>query len=165
MLEAYIKLLELGYYELQFALEGMAADKVWVRPAPTLLSVGEIAGHIAYWEAVRFAGEGSDLAQCKIKSPLVDNRFTYYPHTVPELPGPEHLALSAEDLYAEMTRVHQEAMAAYQEMAPDPDSPIPGCPSGFTYQQYLEYASFHIAYHIGQMYSVRHLLGEETPDN
>ena len=165
MLDTYLKFLDQGYYELQIALEGMAADKVWVRPVPTLLSVGEIAGHIAYWEAVRLAGEGSDLAKCKIKSPLVDNRFTYYPHTMPELPGPEHLALTAEDVYAEMTRVHQEAIAALHALAPDLDTAIPGCPSGFTYRQYLEYASFHIAYHIGQMYSVRHLLGDETPDN
>ncbi len=165
MIEAYIKLLDQGYYELQFALEGMAADKVWVRPAPNLLSVGELAGHIAYWEAVRLAGEGTDLDKCSIKSPLVDSRFMYYPHTVPEAPGPEHLALTAVDVHAEVLRVHQEAMAAFRALAPDPDSPIPGCPTGFTYSQYLEYACFHIAYHIGQMYSVRHLFGEETPDN
>jgi hypothetical protein len=45
------------------------------------------------------------------------------------------------------------------------EAKIPGDPSGFTYGSYLEYAVFHTAYHVGQMYSVRHLLGEQTPDN
>ena len=29
----------------------------------------------------------------------------------------------------------------------------------------LTYAAIHVAYHVGQIYTVRHLLGETTPDN
>src|SRR5205807_8520445 len=60
MVEAYLSVLELGHYELKIAFEGLADENVWKRPAEGLLSVGELAGHIAYWEAVRLAGEGGD---------------------------------------------------------------------------------------------------------
>jgi len=73
--------------------------------------------------------------------------------------------MTAEQVCSEMLRVHEEAVAHFKALNPDPDTHIPGCPTGFTYGQYLEYAVFHIAYHTGQMYSVRHLLGEKTPDN
>src|SRR5262249_48731193 len=80
--ETELRLVEQGYYEVKFAFEGLADENVWKRPAEGLLSVGELAGHIAYWEAVRLAGEGEDLANCKVSSPLVDNRFRYYPNTI-----------------------------------------------------------------------------------
>ena len=60
MVEVYLRLLEQGYHEVKFAFEGLADDNVWKRPAEGLLCVGELAGHIAYWEAVRLAGEGGE---------------------------------------------------------------------------------------------------------
>jgi len=165
MVEACLKLLEVGYYEVKFALEGLADENVWRRPAEGLLSVGELAGHAAYWEAVRLAGEGEDLAKCRVSSPLIDNRFGYYPMTIATPPSEQHLAMTAEQVYRELLRVHEESVAHFKALNPDPDTRIPGCPTGFTYSGYLKYAVFHIAYHTGQMYSVRHLLGEETPDN
>jgi len=165
MIESCLKLLELGYYEVQFAFEGLADEHVWKRPAPGLLSVGELAGHMAFWEAVRLAGNGPDPAQCRLSSPLIDPRFRYYPATLATPPSEQHLAMTADQVYRELLRVHQEAVAQFHALNPDPDTRIPGCPTGFTYREYLEYAVFHISYHTGQMYSVRHLLGEETPDN
>jgi hypothetical protein len=165
MIEACLKLLELGYYEVKFALEGLADENVWKRPAPDLLSVGELTGHIAYWEAIRLAGEGEDLTKCLVSSPLIDNRFGYYPNTIATPPAEQHLAMTAEQVYMELVRVHEETLAHFKALNPDPDARIPGCPTGFTYREYLKYAVFHIAYHTGQIYSVRHLLGEQTPDN
>lgn len=164
-METCLKLLELGYYELTFAFEGLADENVWKRPAEGLLSIGELAGHLAYWEAIRLAGEGEDLALCRIQSPLVDARFRYQSLTKTVLPSEQHLALTAAQVGAELKRVHEEAVAHFKALSPDPGTRIPGCPTGFTYGEYLEYAVFHTAYHTGQMYSVRHLLGEETPDN
>src|ERR1041384_7799159 len=100
MVEACLKLLDLGYYEVKFALEGLADENVWRRPAEGLLSIGELAGHIAYWEAVRLAGEGGepqpeangaalmpDLAKCRVSSLLIDPRFGYYPTTLATPPS------------------------------------------------------------------------------
>lgn len=164
-METYLKLLELGYYELTFVFEGLADENVWKRPAEGLLSIGELAGHLAGAEAIRFAGEGEDLSRCCIQSPLVDNRFWYLPRTLATPPSEQHVALTAAQVGAELKRVHEEAIAHLKALNPDLTAPIPGCPSGFTYGEFLEYDVFHVAYHTGQMYSVRHLLGEETPDN
>jgi hypothetical protein len=165
MFEAEVKQLELSVFELQFAFEGLAHENVWKRAAPHLLSIGELAGHCAYWQAVRLAGDGDDPGQCRIKSPLVDRRFRYYPADAAEPLSPQLLAMTAADVHTELLRVHGEAMAALRQRAPYPEDPIPGCPAGFTYGAYLAYAGFHLAYHIGQMYTVRHLLGDATPDN
>ncbi|HLK61412.1 MAG TPA: DinB family protein [Chthonomonadaceae bacterium] len=165
MVEVYLELLEQGYYEVKFAFEGLADTNVWKRPAAGLLSVGELAGHLAYWEAIRLAGEGEDLEKCRVQSPLIDNRFRYYPKTLATAPSEQHLAMTAEQVCAELLRAHEESVAHFKALSPDPGACIPGDPTGFTYGGYLKYAGFHIAYHTGQMYSVRHLLGEETPDN
>src|SRR5258707_11196568 len=101
MLDACLELLEQDYFEVGEAFKGLADENVWKRPAPGLLSVGELAGHIAYWEAVRFAGEGDDPAKCKVLSPLIDKRFAYYPTTLATSPSPEHLALGAEQVCKE----------------------------------------------------------------
>jgi hypothetical protein len=173
MLEVYLSLLEQGYYEVKFAFEGLADENVWKRPAPGLLSVGELAGHIAYWEAVRLAGEGGDLAEhitpdltkCRVSSPLIDHRFAYYPKTITTPPSEQHQTMTAEQVCNELLRVHEEAVAHFKALNPDPESNPPGWSSDWTYRSFLEYLTFHIAYHTGQMYSVRHLLGENTPDN
>jgi hypothetical protein len=165
MVEACLKLLEVGYYEVKFAFEGLADENVWKRPAAGLLSVGELAGHIAYWEAIRLAGEGEEVTKCRVSSPLIDQRFQYLPTTIAAPPSEPHLAMTAEQVCGELLRVHEEAVAHFKALNPDPATRIPGCPTGFTYGEYLEYAVFHVAYHTGQMYSVRHLLGEETTDN
>ena len=184
MIEAYLKLLELGYYEVTFAFEGLSDEHVWKRPAEGLLSVGELAGHLAYWEAVRLASEGQesdpaerpvnspladhqfqDVARCRVRSPLIDHRFSYYPTTLATPPSEEHLSMTAQQVCQELLRVHTEAVAHLKALNPDPESQAIGWPPNHTYGAFLEYLVFHIAYHTGQMYSARHLLGESTPDN
>src|SRR5947207_4922951 len=95
MVEACLKLLEQGYYEVKFAFEGLADEHVWERPAPGLLSVGELAGHCAFWEAVRLAGDGPDPAQCRVSSPLIDRRVPYYPAAIAVPPSEQHRAMTA----------------------------------------------------------------------
>jgi hypothetical protein len=163
--------LDVGYFEVTEAFRGLAAGDLWKRPAEGLLSVGEQAGHIAYWEAVRLAGEGKDgtwqpdLSKCRVSSPLIDDRFAYYPITLANPPSAEHLAMTADQVCRELLRVHEEAVAHFRALNPDPDSPAPGWPPDRTYRVFLEYLVFHVGYHTGQIYTVRHLLGEETPDN
>jgi hypothetical protein len=165
MVEVYLKLLEQGYYEVKFAFEGLADENVWKRPAAGLLSVGELAGHIAYWEAVRLAGEGGeteteangaslapDLAKCRVSSPLIDHRFGYHPTTIATAPSEQHLKMTAQQVCDELLRVHTEAVAHFKALDPDLGSTPPGWPPGWTYGGFLEYLVFHIAYHTGQMY-------------
>jgi hypothetical protein len=178
MLEAYLEILDLDYFEIKEAFGGLADENVWKRPAEGLLSVGELAGHIAYWEAMRLAGEGqavslmgegqeseTDLPGSRVSSPLVDSRFRYYTTTLATPPSEQHLAMTAEQVCSELLRVHEESVAHFKALNPDMDSPLPGWPGGWTFGASLKYLVFHVGYHTGQMYSVRHLLGEETPDN
>src|SRR5262249_47768758 len=140
MVEACLKLLELGYFELKIAFEGLADDNVWKRPAPGLLSVGELAGHLAFLGAGGLAGQGPDPAQCRISSALIDARFRYYPATIATPPSEQHRAMTAEQVCRELLRVHEEALAHFNALNPDPKTRTPGCPTGFTYGEYLEYA-------------------------
>ena len=159
MLEIYLSQLELAYFEVTEAFKELADENVWKRPAEGILSVGELAGHIAYAEANRFAGEGT------LSSPLIDPRFRYYPTTIATPPSEEHLAMTAEQVGAELARVHREAVAQLKARNLDLESAPPDPSPGNTYGEVLQYMVFHVGYHIGQMYTVRHLLGEVTPDN
>ncbi len=169
MLNTYLNLLDLCYFEVTEAFKGLADENVWKRPTVQLLSVGELAGHIAYGEAVRFAGANEsggasrDFSDCRIASPLLDPRFSYYPTTVDSSTSAAQLAMTAEQVLHELQRIHSESMVFLKALNPDMSSPAPHW--DFSYQELMKYLVFHIAYHTGQMYSVRHLLGEETPDN
>jgi hypothetical protein len=171
MLETYLSLLDLCYFEVTEAFKGLADDHVWKRPGSILLSVGELAGHVAYWEAVRFAGEGTDgsssrdLSNCKVHSPLLDPRFAYYTTNLTTPPSEAQLALTAKQVLDELLRVHNESMEFLKALNPNLDVPAPYWGEQSNLRELLKYVIFHIAYHTGQMYSVRHLLGEETPDN
>jgi hypothetical protein len=61
--------------------------------------------------------------------------------------------------------VHEAAVAHFKALNPGLESCAPGWPPNYNYGEFLKYAVFHVSYHVGQIYSVRHLLGEETPDN
>lgn len=167
--EAYLKVLGEEYFEVQEAFKGLADGNVWKRPAEGLLSVGELAGHVAYWEAIGLAGEGGerppDLARCRVSSLLIDHRFSYYSTTITTPPSEDHLAMTAAQVCRELVRVHAEAVAHFKARNPTLASGPPGWPPEYTYGELLRYLAFHAAYHTGQMYSARHLLGEETPDN
>jgi len=167
MLDVYVGLLDMCYFEVGEAFKGLADENVWKRPAAGLLSVGELAGHVAYWEAIRLAseGEGEDLANCKVTSVLLDRRFRYYDTTLATSPSDEQLAMTAEQVGSELQRIHSEAIGHLKALNPDLDSSAPGYPTGNQYGESLKYAVFHISYHTGQMYSARYLLGETPPDN
>ncbi|MBC8101681.1 MAG: hypothetical protein H7Z41_03740 [Cytophagales bacterium] len=173
MLETYLDLLEMDYFEIGEAFKGLSDENVWKRPADSLLSVGEIAGHICYWEASRLAGGGgnldghaaTDTDACRVSSPLIDSRFAYFPNTLATSPSEEHLAMTASDVFRELMRVHTESVAAFRESNPDLDSRAAGWPEDVTHKEKLKYLIFHVAYHTGQIYTARHLLGEKTVDN
>jgi hypothetical protein len=142
-----------------------------VRPAPSLLSIGEMAGHVAYWQTGRLAGEPEgeshhpNLATLPIKSLLIDRRFGYYPGIIEEAPTDEQKAMTAEQVWKELKRVHEEGVAAFRARNIDLDVKMEGWSVGPTYRDVLRYAIFHVSYHTGQIYSARFLFGETPPDN
>lgn len=150
-----------AHREFDIALEGLPDEDLWKRAHPRLLSVGELAGHIAYWQAVWTQAGGDDrpdLAQLPIQSPLLDSRFRYYTTTVD---GGVALELTTAQVLEEVRRIHEAAKAAVGDNGLD--DPYPG--QWGTWGNLVQYQAFHVAYHTGQVYSVRHMLGHETEDN
>lgn len=153
-LEPLVKGWDMAHWELGEAFQGMPDADLWTRPHPRLLSVGEIAAHIASSEAAYFVGG-------QIETPLLDARVRYY---TPNLESPFRAELGAAALYAEVQRIHAVAKEALEANLPNADAANP-YREDWTWAQLLEYMVFHVAYHTGQIYSVRHLMGHETVDN
>ncbi len=118
------------------------------------MSIGEQAAHIAYGEARWILGEGFD-------SPFTVPAVRYYPYSIEE---PLVLPMSAAEVYAEVKRVHEACKA---DLLANPRNLEETSPyrSDWTWGYTLQYEAFHIAYHTGQIYSIRHLLGHQTADN
>lgn len=153
-LDLLVKALDTSVWELGEAFKGLEDKDVWVRPHPRLLSIGEIAAHLAYWEAHSFFGEG-------YQSPLIEHAARYYTSNVVE---PVEKPMGAEEVYAEIKRIHEEGKAWFLANPQDSDAPSPHR-EGWTWGSMLEYQAFHFGYHTGQIYSIRHLMGHETEDN
>lgn len=150
-----------AHREFAIALGEMPDGDLWKRASPRLLSVGELAGHVAYWQAVWTLGGGNDkpdLDQLGLKSPLLNHAFRYYTTT---MDGAIQLELTAREVLNEVARVHAEAKEAVGDKGIE--DPFPG--QWRTWGNLVQYQVFHVAYHTGQAYSVRHLLGHETEDN
>lgn len=150
-----------GHREFDIAFENLSDEDLWRRAHPRLLSVGELAGHVAYWQGVWVMGDGNDrpdLAQLPIESPLIDHRFRYYTSNVE---APAALGLGVAEVLAEVARVHEAAKQSLR--GKEITDPYPG--QWDTYGKLVSYQVFHVAYHTGQIYSVRHLLGHATEDN
>jgi hypothetical protein len=150
-----------GHREFGIALGGLPDEDLWKRAHPRLLSVGELAGHIAYWQAVWVLGGGNDrpdLERLPIQSQLVDHSFRYY---TTQVDHPFWVELGTAQVLAEVARVHEAAKEAVARIGKE--DPYPG--QWGTWGNLVQYQAFHVAYHTGQVYSVRHLLGHETEDN
>lgn len=151
--EQMLKPIDSAIWELSEAFDGLQDADLWVRPHPRLLSVGELAAHIGYG-LIRWNLPTLD-------SPLNSDAFAYYFYSVEK---PAQLNLSAQELYSEVKRVYEACKAHLLHAEPDLSATLPNR-EDWTWGFMLEYMAFHIAYHTGQIYSVRHLMGHETNDN
>jgi hypothetical protein len=152
--------LDEAHRELAIGLEGCSTEDLWRRPHPRMLSIGEIAGHVGFAEALWLLGHDwkADLAALPIQSPLIDERFRYYPSS---LETPVALELSAEEVTAELARIHAAAR-------PEAERRPAETPVGEPWRNWgnmIQYQAFHIAYHTGQIFVTRHMMGHETEDN
>lgn len=139
-------------WEYTLVFEGLNDDDVWRRPNSNLLSIGELTGHVAYWMSRLAPGNTFD-------SPLVDSRFSYYDRN----DAPIQLELGSEQVLNELKKIHEASKQGVAEVK-DFDATVPWRDDMKWYDT-LEYQVFHLAYHCGQAYSVRHLMGHETTDN
>jgi hypothetical protein len=101
-LDMVVKAWDTAHWEMGEAFKGLPEADVWKRPHPRLLSVGELAAHVAYWEAQSFFGEGFETS--------LTAGGRYYTANVDE---PFGLSMGAEEVYAEVKRVHDAAKASF----------------------------------------------------
>ena len=161
-LDTLVKAWSDAHWEYSLALEGLPDEDLWKRPHPGLLSIGEITGHVVYWEAQYIFGPAEDpLFVAGHEGPLLHPKFRYYTHSIG---NPVVLDLDVAGVLAEFERVHELAKNAVIALAPQLTDPIPWR-EGADWDFQLRYAAFHPAYHAGQAYSVRHMMGQTTTDN
>lgn len=146
--------LDAAHWEMGEAFKGLPDSEVWKRPDPRLLSVGELAAHVAHWEANSFLAHGTE-------SLLASPPAGYYVSSVDQ---PFELPLGASEVLEELRKVHEACNAAWIAEPKGADE-VNSLRGDWTWAYTLQYQAFHVAYHTGQMYSVRHLLGHETVDN
>jgi uncharacterized damage-inducible protein DinB len=153
-MEQLIKAWETAHWELGEAFKGMPDEDLWTRPHPSLWSVGELGCHLGLWESINYSGGA-------IKTPFMIAAAKYY---TPPLPDPIVLDMSAEAAYAEVQRVHKAALQEFEMGGCDPTAKNP-FRENWTWAETVEYGVIHTAYHTGQIYSARHMLGHQTEDN
>ncbi len=151
-IEALVKAWDEGAWEFTLVFEGLSDADLWKRAHPGLLSIGELAGHVAYWDAV--------IVQGGVESPLNDKAFGYYPD---QLAHEVRKNLTVAQVLEELKNVHDAAKAEVMKVT-DLDEKVPWR-DDWTWGACLRYRVFHVAYHCGQAYSVRHLMGHTTTDN
>lgn len=153
-LDLLMKAMDTAVWELGEGFTGLPDEDVWVRPHPNLLSIGELAVHMV-------GGEADWMGVSLDSTNLVHQSARYYPYNVKE---PFTLPLGAAQVYDELKGFHERVKAHWLANPKDSEDNNP-VREGLTWGQTLEYMAFHFAYHCGQIYSVRHLMGHETVDN
>ena len=174
------------YFEADLVFGGLQEDNLHRRPAPGLLAVSEHAAHLARSEASivnrylfgqlpelplapmnggerGLGGEGSSgWADC-----LFRRAEFGWPPTMLEGPvNPDLAKLSVAEVFEQLTVQHLRCYELARTLALSPDHEFDDdWPRIRTVRDRLRIAAYHVAYHMGQIYSVRHLLGEETPEN
>lgn len=149
-----ITALNTAIWELGEAMTDFPDKDLWTRPHENLLSTGELLTHL-------IGGETSVFLGPNYEHPLLNSASDYYPHN---LNNPFQNSLTAADMYAELKQIHQECINAYQKIQPLAEDRNP-FRDQWSWGEAIEYMVFHFAYHTGQIYSLRHILGHQTVDN
>jgi len=145
-------------WEFSLVFEELEDADLWRRADPKLLSVGELASHMC-WPA-KYANKMRPEAP--IESPLINEPSRYYLVNVDE---PVALSMGVEELTREFERVMKVAKEVFLGDSSKREDPLPFDGPGRTFGEFADYMVFHIAYHTGQAFSVRHLMGHKTNDN
>lgn len=157
-LESQSQAWDSAHWEYTLVFENLADEDLWRRAHPNLLSVGELTAHVCYGLLSHAQRYNPNFV---FESPLMAPQVRYYLHNVSQ---PLVLPMTVAELEAEFDRVQKAAKAALLELDYTRETPMENGP-GDTFGQLADYMVFHVAYHTGQAFSVRHLMGHTTNDN
>lgn len=155
------------YFETDLVLGGIRPENLHRRPGPGLLSISEHLAHVA-------RSEGSIIRRYLLGEPDEDWQTSVltrdvfgWPPTMLESPVEPDLAqMTLQAVTEEYLRLHQGCYEAAQTLILPAEHRFDDAWNRVvTVRDRLRIAAYHVAYHCGQIYSVRHILGEETPEN
>lgn len=148
-----------AHWEFSLVFEDLADGDLWRRAHPNLLSIGEIVCHMVYWQTNYASKLSPGLG---IDSPLRRDEARYYLTSVDQ---PLVLPLSVSEVAQEFDRVQKAVKETFLQIDLGRDAPLTVEGPGRTFGEFADYMVFHVAYHTGQAFSVRHLMGHKTNDN
>lgn len=155
------------YFETDLVLGGILPENLHRRPSANLLSISEHLAHVARSEGSIFCRYLLGQSDAQWQTSLLTKDVFGWPPTMLESPADEDLArLSLEELKAEYLHLHERCYESAKEMKLAANHQFHDEWDRITtVRDRLRIAAYHVAYHCGQIYSTRHLLGEETPEN
>ncbi len=155
------------YFETDLVLGGIAEEHLHQRPGPNLLAISEHLAHVA-------RSEGSIICRFLLGQPpeawqtsVLTRDVFGWPPTMLERPvDPDLASLPLAELTAEYLNLHERCYRAALALELPGDHAFDDAwDRVITVRDRLRIAAYHVAYHCGQIYSVRHMLGEDTPEN
>lgn len=155
------------YFEVDLVFEGVRPENLHRRPGPDLLSISEHCAHLVRSEAsiverYLFGRPPEEWADTLMRRAVFG-----WPPTMLESPVEADLArLTLAEVKDGLIREHERCLRAAQSLTLPAehrfDDDWARCT---TVADRLRIAAYHVAYHMGQICSARHMLGEETPEN
>lgn len=158
-LESQSQAWDSAHWEFSLVYEELADDDLWRRADPKLLSVGEIVCHMAYWQII-YANKLNPAAP--IESPLMRDEARYY---LTSKDTPLRLEMGVKAVAKEFDRIQKAFKATLTGIDAERDALLTCEGPGRTFGEFVDYMVFHVAYHTGQAFTVRHLMGHKTNDN
>ncbi|MBX3097915.1 MAG: DUF664 domain-containing protein [Fimbriimonadaceae bacterium] len=155
------------YFETDLVLGDVKEENLHRRPAPNLLSISEHLAHVSRSEASIFcryiAGQPDEEWQTSVMTKPIFG----WPPTMLEHPVDTELTeFDLPSITGEYLRLHEHCYRVAQTIELGPDHRFDDSWERIkTLRDRLRIAAYHVAYHAGQIYTVRHLLGEDTPEN
>lgn len=157
-----------SYLDVEMAFDGMSHRTLHQRPHAQVPSVAEMVAHTVYSEAsivLRYLlgipkGQWGD-------DPMLREPYGWPPRILAE-PSPGWLLeLDPPAVKERWLAQHARFLGAMSEFALAPDHRFDDewTEAAPDVETRLRFAAYHVAYHVAQIYSNRHFLGEETPDN
>jgi len=148
-----------AHWEFSLVFEDLSDEDLWRRTHPNLLSVGEIVCHMVYWQT-NYATKLNPASM--IESPLRRDEARYY---LTSVGSPLVLAMSVDEVAKEFDRVQKLVKETFLQIDAEESSVLTVEGPGRTFGEFADYMVFHVAYHTGQAFSVRHVMGHKTNDN
>lgn len=155
------------YFETDLLFEGLGESNLHRRPGPGLLSVSEHVAHVVRSEASIVNRYLIGEAEAAWADCLMREKPFGWPPTLLESPVHPGLAeLTVEQVKDEYIRNHERCYELAKALSLDADFTFDDDWDRVrTVRDRLRIAAYHVGYHCGQIYSARHWLGEETPEN